>query len=639
MIRSAMAVLRATQLQLAWGAEPVLDHVDLRIEAGERVALLGRNGAGKSTLLKVIDGSVRADGGEVQLGTGARVARLRQETPDDAGGDIFEMVARGVPRAGQLIARYHALSTGEPSPDRLAELSEVQEKLEVEGGWHLHHRVETTLSRLSLPHTGDFDRLSGGMRRRVLLARALVSDPDLLLLDEPTNHLDIESIQWLEELLRKSHRALLFVTHDRAFLRAVATRILELDRGTLRSYPGDYATYEERRQAEEEVEARHAALQDRKLAQEEAWVRQGIKARRTRNEGRVRALERLREEVRARRSKQGDARLRVDEAERSGKLVVEARDVSFSYAEEVVVHSFSTRIVRGDKIGLLGPNGSGKTTLLRLLLGELEPQRGSIRRGARLEVAYFDQHRDQLDAERTVADNVAGGNDHVTVGGRRQHIIGYLQSFLFAPSQARSPISSLSGGERNRLLLARLFARPFNVLVMDEPTNDLDVETLELLEARLVALEGTLLLVSHDRTFLDHVVSSTLVLEGDGVIGSYAGGYSDWLVQRRLSAPPSTAATRTETAAPETPRPAAKPKGGRRKLGYGEQRELEALPAQIEALEEELEGLHARVADPAFYRETAPEEIRATQERLTEATRTLEEAYDRWGELEEIASA
>ena len=543
-----------------------------------------------------------------------------------------------MPELGQLVAEYHQLAQRLEQADEadeaqlLARMETVQHRLEAESGWQLHNRIETVLTRLDLPLQGEFEELSGGYKRRVLLARALVAEPDVLLLDEPTNHLDIESIQWLEELLVKTSSALLFVTHDRAFLQAVATRILELDRGTLRSYPGNYRRYEETKQAEEEVEDRQSALQDKKLAQEEVWVRQGIKARRTRNEGRVRALQRLRESVRQRRSRSGTADLRIEAGDRSGKMVIEAEGTTFGYDDNLIVRDLDLRIVRGDKVGILGPNGSGKTTLLRLLLGQLEPQSGSVRQGSRLDVAYFDQHRDQLDPTRNVADNVADGNDHVQLGDRRQHIIGYLQSFLFAANQARSPIDSLSGGERNRLLLARLFTKPFNVLVMDEPTNDLDIETLELLEARLVDFDGTLMLVSHDRAFLDGVVSSTLVMEGDGRVGAYAGGYSEWLEQR--ADPRRETAARSESTAPVKQASVAEPGKAKKKLSFNESRDLKALPSLIEDLEGQQSTIHEQIADPAFYRDADSEEIRQTQEHLAKITQDLNEAYEKWTDLE-----
>jgi ATP-binding cassette subfamily F protein uup len=617
----------------AFGRAPLLDRVDLTLDAGERVALVGRNGSGKSTLLRALSGDLELDSGRRTLSAGTRVARLAQEVTREQAGDVYDVVASGLRELGELLVEYHHASAEVASGGTdLRALAEVQGRLEAVGGWRLHQRVETTLSRLDLPGEARFEALSGGLKRRVLLARALVAEPEVLLLDEPTNHLDIPAIAWLEELLESYPGALLFVTHDRAFLRRLATRIVELDRGSLRSYPGDYTTYLERRAAEAEAEGRRLEREDRKLAKEETWVRQGIKARRTRDEGRVRALERLRAEVRARRAQLGRANLRIEQAGIAGKLVIQAEDVCFSYGEHEIVDRFSTVVCRGDKVGVLGPNGSGKSTLLRLLLGRLPPDSGTVKLGTNLEIAYFDQLREVLDEDRSVADNVADGNDRLMIGGRPMHVTGYLQSFLFAPDQLRTPVAALSGGERNRLLLARLFARPFNLLVMDEPTNDLDVETLELLEARLVEMESTLLLVSHDRTFLDNVVTSTLVMEGRGRVGEYAGGYSDWLAQR---AQPSAAPGAPEPSAPPRPSMATPASPTRpRKLTYRETRDLEALPGRIEALEAEQAELHGRLADAAFYRSGDAGAVLATRERLAALETELLAAYEHWEELE-----
>ena len=638
------SLLRGQDLTASFSGAPLLDRVSLTIDDGERVALVGRNGTGKSTLLRLIASDLEPDSGVIELGAGRRVSWLTQEAPPEMEGEIFDVVAGGAQELGALVAQYHRLShslshSSSDAERDLARLAEVQHRLEAANGWQLHNRVEATLSRLGLPDEGRFETLSGGFKRRVLLARTLVAEPDLLLLDEPTNHLDIEAIEWLEEMLAGLPSALLFVTHDRSFLRRLATRILELDRGRLRSYPVDYGRYLERKESEAEIEERHTVLQDKRLAQEEAWVRQGIKARRTRNEGRVRALERLREEVRQRQTRTGTASLRFDTAERSGKMVIETQGVTFGYDKATpIVDSLTLRILRGDRIGILGPNGSGKSTLLALLLGQQEPDTGTVRHGSRLEIAYFDQHRERLDPNLSVADNLANGNDHVVVGENRRHVIGYLQSFLFAPEQARSPIEALSGGERNRLLLARLFTRPFNLLVMDEPTNDLDAETLELLEARLVELEGTLLLVSHDRTFLDNTVSSTLVMEGGGRVGMYAGGYSDWLIQRPRQTLEGTTKNADTNAKKELP-PTSKRKDERkRKLTYREARDLDALPGLIEELEAEQSSLHARAANPDLYRTNDGDEIRRVQERMKELASELAAAYERWGDLEAVAS-
>lgn len=651
-----MALISTHELSLAFGSRvPLLDKVGFEIDTGERIALLGRNGAGKSSLMKVLAAEITADSGRITRKPSTRIARLSQEVPQDLVGEVTDVVASGLPEAGNLLAAYHRLSHSDlRDPADLAKLEALQHQLEAAGGWHLEQRVETMMSRLQLPDRGRFETLSGGLKRRVLLARALVSEPDLLLLDEPTNHLDIPAIEWLQELLRTWSGALLFVTHDRAFLRSLATRILEIDRGVLSDWPGDYARFLERKEHQLTVEADQNARFDKKLAQEEAWIRQGIKARRTRNEGRVRALERLRGERRARRQTSGQARLRIDDAGRSGKRVIVAKHVSFAYdGGSTLIDDFSTALIRGDKVGILGPNGSGKSTLLNLMLGRLDPGNGNVRHGTQLEVAYFDQHREQLDETRSVADNVADGNDRVVVGGQPRHIISYLQDFLFPPDQTRSPVSSLSGGERNRLVLARLFARSFNLLVMDEPTNDLDVETLELLETLLVEFEGTLLLVSHDRAFLDNVVTSSLVMEGAGRVGEYAGGYSDWLLQRPQSAEKQALAESPSGA--ETPPGAERPSGSEkraaagaakstlkptrtdrpRKLSYREKQDLEALPARIEALETEQASLHARFADPETYRREG-DTVASHQRRLAELDQELATAYERWQALEAL---
>ncbi|MEM7479843.1 MAG: ATP-binding cassette domain-containing protein [Acidobacteriota bacterium] len=623
------------KVTVAFGGAPVLDGATFHAEVGERIALVGRNGSGKSTLLKVLAEELPPDEGEVLRTAGLRVARLTQEVPQDLTGEIYELVASGVAELGALLAEYHRLSLElEGGAGDLHRMEQVQNRLEAAGGWEIKRRVKTVITRLNLPHSGRFETLSGGLKRRVLLARALVAEPDVLLLDEPTNHFDIPAIEWLEEGLLAFAGALIFVTHDRAFLRRLATRIVELDRGRLTDSPGDWGHFLEQRRQRLEVEARHADKFDKKLAQEEAWIRQGLKARRTRNEGRVRALERLREERRARRATTGTARLRVEAGGRSGKIVFEAEGVTFTYGSgataEPVVRDVSTTILSGDKVGILGPNGSGKSTLLKLLLGDLEPATGRVRRGTRLDVAYFDQHREQLDDEESVADNVAEGSDKVTVGGKTRHIISYLADFLFTPEQTRGPVKALSGGERNRLLLARLFTRPANVLVLDEPTNDLDIETLELLEALLVEFSGTLLVVSHDRAFLDNVVTSTLVMEGDGRVGEYAGGYSDWLRQR---APQVVEAKPAEKTAARPPGP---PPGGRRKLSNREREDLATAPARIEALEQEQRQIHADLASPETYKEGG-DRVTALQNRLAEIEPELERLYERWAELEELA--
>ncbi len=623
-----MALLSLRGITVSFGGPALLDGVDLSIERGERLCLVGRNGSGKSTLMKVLAGEIVPDDGEIVRQGSLKVARLTQEVPHGMTGSVYDVVAAGLGEAGALLAEYHHVShelAVDCSDAMLRKLEQVQQRLEAAGGWELNREVETVISRLQLPAEAEFSALSGGLKRRVLLAQALVTRPDVLLLDEPTNHLDIDAIAWLEEFLLGFNGTLLFVTHDRAFLQRLATRIIELDRGRLTSWPGDFATYLRHKQEALDAEAGANALFDKRLAEEEVWIRQGIKARRTRNEGRVRALEAMRRERQERRERQGTARLQLNEADRSGKLVVEAEGVSFSYDGKPVIRDLSTVIMRGDKVGIIGPNGAGKTTLLRLLLGQLAPQQGTVRLGTKLEVAYFDQHRAILDEEMTVLDNVAQGSEQITVNGQSKHVMSYLQDFLFAPARARTPVKALSGGERNRLLLARLFTQPANVLVMDEPTNDLDMETLELLESLLVDYAGTLLVVSHDRAFLNNVVTSSLVFEGDGRVGDYVGGYDDWLRQRRPAAPVQGTAG---AAAPRRDKSKAKAKPG-----FKELRELELLPKRIEALEAEQAQLHHAMTAADFYQQDKAV-ISATQDRLAALEGELVTAYERWEMLE-----
>jgi ABC transport system ATP-binding/permease protein len=629
-----MPIISLRNLHLSYGGPPLLDGVDLAIDPGERICLLGRNGAGKSTLMKVISGELPCDDGDRAVTQGARIARLAQEVPAGEGGSVFDVVAGGLERLGELVRRYHELARqmADRHDDKLLEeMAEVQHELEAADGWSAEQRVETVVSRLGLDPDAPFAGLSGGTKRRVMLARALVQAPDLLLLDEPTNHLDIDSIDWLEEFLLAYPGALLFVTHDRAFLRRLATRIIELDRGALTDWPGDYDNFLRRKEERLHAEEKANELFDKRLAQEEVWIRQGIKARRTRNEGRVRALLKLRDERRERRERVGKAEIRLNEAERSGKLVVEAEGIGYAWGARPIVRDLTATILRGDRIGILGPNGVGKTTLLNLLLGRLAPQTGKLRLGTNLEVAYFDQLRDTLDPEATVQDNVAGGADKVVIAGKPKHVISYLEDFLFAPERSRQPVKALSGGERGRLLLAKLFTRPFNVLVLDEPTNDLDAETLDLLEERLLEYQGTLLLVSHDREFVDNVVTSTLVFEGDGRISEYVGGYRDWLRQRTKPEALAPKAVKAEKAEPPAPPPAAQPAA--KKLGFKEKRELELLPERIAALEAEQQGLQEQMGDPGFY-QRSKEAIAAANDRLAQLERDLEAAYARWGELE-----
>ena len=587
---------------MAYGHLPLLDQASFRIDARERVSIIGRNGTGKSTLLQIVGGDVAPQSGEVWHEPGLRIGRLPQDALVAEDREVFAVVAEGL------------AST-------------------VTDSWQVDQQVRMTLSRLQIPADATMDRLSGGWKRRVVLARALVGEPDLLLLDEPTNHLDIETMRWLEDWLADYAGTVLFVTHDRVFLQALATRIVELDRGRLTSWPGDYATFLRRKEESLAVEAAQDARFDKRLAEEETWLRQGIKARRTRNEGRVRALLAMREERAARHSQIGSVRFQTEISERSGQMVLEVGRVSKSFdGRAFVVRDFSARVMRGDRVGLIGANGSGKTTLLKLLIGELDPDDGEVRRGANVQIAYYDQQREQLDPERTVWETVADGLETVTINGATQHVFGYLRDFLFPPERAQSPVRALSGGERNRLLLARLFARPFNVLVMDEPTNDLDIETLELLEERLATWPGTLLLVSHDRAFIDHVVTSTLVFEGDGHVQEYIGGYEDWLRQRR-SVVSGSSRTPVVSGFSRT-RSVTSP----RKPSYKEQLELEQLPARIEALEEEQRQLQAAVSDADFYKKPAAE-IHETLGRLEELETLLLDAYTRWDALDSRTTA
>jgi len=608
-----MPLVALDQVSLAYGHLPLLDRVSLQVDAGERIAVIGRNGTGKSTLLQIVEGALPPDSGTAWLQRGVTVARLVQDVPLEANRPVSEVIAEG------LAAHGHAED------------------------WQHEQLVNLIVSRLDLPADAIVDTLSGGWRRRVLLARALVGQPDVLLLDEPTNHLDIDAIAWLEEFLAAYRGAVMFVTHDRAFLERLATRIVELDRGRLTSWPGDYLTYLRRKEEWLASEAISQEKFDKKLAEEETWIRRGVRARRTRDEGRVKALIAMRAERAARRSQIGDVRLQMERSDPSGKMVFEATNISKSFAHTPVVRDFTTRVMRGDRIGLIGPNGAGKTTMLRVLLGQLAPDSGEVRVGANVQIAYYDQQREQLDPERTVADTVGGGNDTVEVGGQSRHIIGYLQDFLFPPERARSPVKALSGGERNRLLLARLFTRPANVLVLDEPTNDLDLETLELLEEQLLEWPGTLLLVSHDRRFLDNVVTSTMVFEGDGHVVEYTGGYQDWLRQRAgtavkvagtLGAGSATVANDAGTAvAGAGPATGARTK----KLSFKERGELDRLPAHIAALEAEQSQLQARSAAADFYKEGAGS-IKATLARIQAIERDLHAAYARWDELDSVTS-
>jgi ATP-binding cassette subfamily F protein uup len=591
-----MALMGMREVRWGFGGPALLDGVSLQIERGERVCLLGRNGVGKSSLLRLLDRRIVPESGEVWCQQGVKVAALEQEVPTGCEGTIFQVVAQALGAAGDSQAVRKA--------------------------------VESILSRTGLDAQQSFADLSAGMKRRTLFARALVQEPDLLLLDEPTNHLDIEAIVWMEQFILRHVKTVLFVTHDRAFLKRLATRIMELDRGQLYSYACDYDTYLARRAADLEIEAQHQKRFDKKLSQEETWIRQGIKARRTRNEGRVRALQKLRAAARERRAKIGQVRMQLQEAERTGKLVIQTKELTHAFDGRPIVQDLSVTILRGEKVGIVGPNGVGKTTLIHLLLGKIVPERGTVRHGTHVQVAYYDQLRAQLDEEKTVAQNVAPDNDYIVFNGQKRHVISHLQDFLFSPERCRTPVHVLSGGERNRLMLAKLFTQPANVLVLDEPTNDLDAETLELLEELLLDFDGTLLLVSHDRAFLNNVVTSTLVFEGQGRVVEYAGGYDDWLLQR----PKPAAAETAEEKKPRTQRPAV-PKPQR--LTFNQARELQGLPATIEALEQEQAALHARMADPEYYKR-GKSEILADQRRLEEIETSVTVAYARWEQLEAI---
>ena len=634
-----MPLFRLDNISHAYGHIPLLSQVGFQIDAGERVCLVGRNGTGKTTLFRVIAGQLLPDEGEIWRAESLRVAHLEQEVPPDTDQTVFEVVAGGIGELGALLAEYHNLTHGGQlaNRDSLLQLARLQARIETLGGWNINQRVETVLTRLNLPEDKQLADCSGGIRRQVMLARALASEPDLLLLDEPTNHLDINAIDWLERYLLNHQGAVMFITHDRTLVRRLATRIVELDRGKLTSFPGDFDRYLQKKDELLAIEERASAKFDKKLAEEEAWIRRGVKARRTRNEGRVRELQALRKEKADRLDAQGKARFTLDAGASSGKLVVDLRRVGFHYGENSIIRELSTRIMRGDRVGIIGPNGSGKSTLLKLILGELAPTTGEVLLGTRLQVAYFDQHRRILDPEKTVRANLSD-SDIVTVRGRSRHVVGYLKDFLFPPQRIDSPVNALSGGERNRLLLAKLFTQSANLMVLDEPTNDLDVDTLELLEELLSEYEGTLLLVSHDRTFLDNVVTSTLVFEGDGKFTEYAGGYEDWArYQRQIPDAPSEINKRANGVAMPPPADSKRTEKPR-KLSYKEQRELIALPEKIEALEVEQSELNARMAEPEFYRQ-GNEKISAAMARIEAVKSELESCYARWQVLELVAVA
>ena len=633
-----MHLLKLDKVGLAYGEQIIFDGADLQLDRGDRLCLIGRNGVGKSTLMKMIQGEVEPEAGSIWVDPGVTIASLMQELPPAKGESVFEFVAGGMASLGHDLARFAAISQKADSEAALAEMSRLQQRIEAADGWRLNNRIDQVLTRLQLDPEASLDSLSGGWRRRVALAQALVRQPDVLLLDEPTNHLDIPAIEWLEKQLMEFTGAVVFVTHDRRFLRRIATRIAELDRGHLTVWNGDYDGFLKFRQERLEAEDKQNALFDKRLAQEEVWIRQGIKARRTRNEGRVRALKKLRQERLERREQQGTARIEHNSDLSSGKLVAELRSVSLSFGSNRVVDNFSTTVARGDRIGLIGPNGIGKSTLLKLMLGQLAPDSGSVRLGTNLSVAYFDQLREQLDPNKTAIDNIAEGRDFIEINGSQRHVISYLSDFLFTGERARTPIRTLSGGERNRILLAKLFSKPSNLLVMDEPTNDLDAETLELLEDLLVNFTGTLLLVSHDREFLDNVVTSTISFEGDGQLREYVGGYQDWVRQGgRWPDTTKGGGTAPVAPAPEQP-PAIESKSGKRttaKLSYKLQRELDGLPALIEQQERNLQALQEEIGASSFYQGDA-EHVAARLQALADIEAQLQTLYQRWEELEAL---
>ncbi len=627
-----MSLLRFDDVSLEFGDQLILRDAELTIDAGERVCLIGRNGAGKSTTFRLIAGQIEPDRGEIIAPQDLIVSQLEQTLPEAMDLPVKDVIRAGLTQIEALLEEYARRSRLDLDKHGLRELEALHAKIETHDGWHLEQRVETTITELNLPADKRMNELSGGWRRRVALARALVQKPDLLLLDEPTNHLDIATIRWLEDRVYGYPGAVMFITHDRAFLQRLATRIVEIDRGSLTSWPGDYANFLRRKEKSLVDEIAAEQKFDKKLAEEEAWIRQGIKARRTRNEGRVRALMKMREEREERIARDGTARIHIEEAEQSGRKVIRARNVSYSYGEETVISDFSIKIMRGDRIGLIGNNGVGKTTLLRLLLGELQPQQGTVKLGTGLEVGYFDQLREELDLEKSVAYNVGEGRTYIRLNGKDRHVVGYLKGFLFSPKRAMMPVKALSGGERNRVILAKLFTRPANLLVLDEPTNDLDIETLEVLEQKLCEFAGTLIVVSHDREFLDNVVTSTIVFEEDGKVQEYVGGYSDWLRRGHALAVtdnPFEDARRKQEAADR--RRSRKPT----KLSYKDQRELDALPGDIERLEATIATLQETIAAPDFYAQDS-ELVQRKLGELGDAETLLEQRIERWGELETL---
>ena len=626
-----MSLLRFEEVSLEFGDQKILTQAELAIEPGERVCLIGRNGAGKSTTLKLIIGEIEPDSGEVIAKSGLVVSQLAQSLPEAMDMQVRDVVRSGLAGIQLLLEQYRARSQEKLDEQGLTELQDLHQLIDAHGGWNIEQRVDTTMTELGLPADKKMNELSGGWRRRVALAKALVQKPDLLLLDEPTNHLDIVTIKWLENTVYAYPGSVIFITHDRAFLKKLATRIVEIDRGRLSSWPGDFEKYLIKKEKMLEDEARENAKFDKKLEQEEIWIRQGLKARRTRNEGRARALVKMRDERSQRISRDKSARMYIEEAEQSGRKVIRARKVNYRYAQEPLIENFSIKIMRGDRIGLLGNNGVGKTTLLRLLLGELEPQSGVIKHGTNLEIGYFDQLRQTLDLEKSVAENVGGGRTHIRLNGKDRHVVGYLKGFLFSPKRSMTPVKSLSGGERNRIILAKLFTQPANLLVLDEPTNDLDMETLEVLEQKLTDFTGTLIIVSHDRQFLDNVVTSTLVFESDGTVQEYVGGYSDWVRQgKNLAEIDNPNIKKAKNQGRQKSAAGQKAK----KLGYMEQRELGQLPADIEQLEEQVSDLEDQISAADFYNQDHAQ-VQNVLEQLTEKQQTLDQAIDRWAELEQ----
>ncbi|WP_153447147.1 ABC transporter ATP-binding protein [Vibrio algicola] len=646
-----MALITIHNGQLAFGDHPLLDRTDFSLQQNERVCLVGRNGAGKSTMMKVLSGEILMDDGKIQVTQDVVVSRLEQDPPRNAEGTVYDYVAEGVAEVGGLLKEYHHqldIMMEDPSEKNINRLAKVQEQLDHNDGWRLEDRIKNILTSLALDEHALLTSLSGGWQRKAALARALVCDPDVLLLDEPTNHLDVTTIEWLEAFLKDFRGSIIFISHDRAFIQSMATRIIDLDRGNLSSFPGNYEQYLIDKEEALRVEEMQNAEFDKKLAQEEVWIRQGIKARRTRNEGRVRALKKLREERSERREVMGKANIQIDESNRSGKIIFEAENINYQIDGKTIVKDFSFNIMRGDRIALIGPNGCGKSTLLKLLLDKLQPDSGRLHCGTKLEVAYFDQYREILDPEKTVMDNLADGKQEVTIGGRTRHALSYLQDFLFAPKRARTPVKALSGGEKNRLLLAKLFIKSNNLLILDEPTNDLDIETLELLEDLLANYQGTLLLVSHDRQFVDNTVTTSWIFDGDGKIEEFVGGYHDAQAQRlqvlatrgdiaaatkesHTAVKEATKETKTLEQAPKTQTVENKPK----KLSYKLQRELEALPKTLEALEAEIEQLQTQVNQPDFFSQSS-DKTQLTLDRLNAAEQELETAFERWEQLESM---